>query len=444
MGCHHAWAYDEHGHYHGGRTEVFCLAEKLFKLHYYDINSSYPFSMTQDMPVGRMNQSTGDFSYEQIAAQVAKGYIAFVECVVQIPDTCSIPPLPVVRDDKLIFPTGVFYGRWDWTELKHLTHAAVGGKILKTKRITWFKGSPIFKEMILMLYAERLRLGKKTAEGEARKLLMNAHYGKYIQNPERKKITTHTCGDAFLEGERPTNPSADFRGGDPREWPLKFIEEYNESDYFLPQIGSHITSLSREKLWLAAVDLESRGFRVYYMDTDSLMTDGMLASGDELGEWKEEHPGVLFAGDFPNPKSYMLSASPGLVFSGHHEISEETGKRTCEEKCKGCARNIVHLKGIARRKHFKATFETFMRGEGISEMRPPKLGVLSRNLFSEYETKPLEKFKRSTYDKREILGDGRSTRAHFLTLDSTFEFYGEKKMTCAKILQSWSEERVAA
>jgi hypothetical protein len=166
-GCAHDWVRQG---YYGGRTEMF--AEWGWDLRYFDVNSSYPASMLKDMPVGRMVVPKS--TKMEVLRELARTHVGFVECEVEIPKDCVLPPLPykvpegkrvvikrpsgeeyVVPPGKLIFPTGKLTGVWDWEELKLLDHPLVKGRIVRVIKSVWYEKSPIFAEMVNDLYRYR-------------------------------------------------------------------------------------------------------------------------------------------------------------------------------------------------------------------------------------------------------------------------------------------------
>ena len=367
MGCHHNWIYGPHdpkirkqykqGVYCGGRTEILRMRETRPILNYYDINSSYPRAMLEPMPVGQLHQIKGqdieileprttlleevEYRLDMYSKREGVPIVAFVECYVEVPENCSIPPLGVVREGKLMFHRGRFYGKFDWCELRHLKE--IGGQIIRIRKLVWFRGKAIFKEFVLPLWEERLaakaiikknqkellehikndnKQGAEVCEklianakerAETLKLLLNSLYGKFGQNPYRRSVMTHNTGDPIPDGHTLTNP----RWPNHREWPYHYVWNYAEADYFIPQIAAHITALARERLWLGIYGAEHSGTageelspyakHTYYVDTDSLITDAELPShlsGKELGQWELERRGAMAI--FLRPKEYIL------------------------------------------------------------------------------------------------------------------------------------------
>src|SRR4029077_12022347 len=90
--------------------------------------------------------------------------------------------------------------------------------------------------------------------------------------------------------------------------------------------GEHGDLIRQDRIGSRAVScpcggaLETRYGRVYYMDTDAIKTDGVMPTGVELGEWKDEFPRFsgFLEGRFYGPKLYRLSVEPDYLAMGEH------------------------------------------------------------------------------------------------------------------------------
>lgn len=498
LGCAHHFVFGSHqkkeskhashGTMKGGRTEVIRHSSLEKNLNYFDINSSYPFAMTQPMPVGGQRVAYGNFTLDQIAVMLEmtdgarKGYalpglsnnmgekhprVGFVECVVHIPKDCYFPPLVVQRGGKLLAPVGTFYGRFDYAELKGL--ARVGGHVVRTNRVVSWEGKPVLKSFAETLYDER-RAVKRTnpVRAEVLKLLLNAGgFGKYSQNPERTGIEDHFVGDPVPRGHLPTSPNVNSIDFDPRDWHLMYSTEYSETAHFIPHIAAHLTSLARAYLWNVIMDLLDRGHKVYMLDTDSVITDGLLPEhlvGDALGQLKNEFPYMKFGGEFLRPKEYRLTAADGHIFEGYH-LADENGKNLCnngdldvpkEQWCKGCDNSIRKFKSIPRRYQSAKNFDILKDGGKIFLTQTPKVGTLAAVGFATYQIRTIEKGHRAVYAAKRLRIEGDpegNTRPIFFKLGTRFNvnpsdpaFYprhlvkkkeGATEITCAELLDWW-------
>jgi hypothetical protein len=146
----------------GARVELFSGGGRG-RIAYVDINSLYPWCMTQDFPT----------CFAPLPD--LKGYgIAKVE--MEIPD-CVIAPLPCHDEEgRVIFPVGKFGGVWTIHEISNAVRH--GGKVLK---IHWIMGSidkrPYYRDYMQTMYRNRLA-AKSDAEKLFWKLLMNNLYGR--------------------------------------------------------------------------------------------------------------------------------------------------------------------------------------------------------------------------------------------------------------------------
>jgi len=332
--------------YCGGRVEVF--QREASSLSYYDINSSYPAVMREPMPCEEPIWWHGE--PPRVFTDVGSEYVGFVEADVELDE--YIPPLPVKRDNKLLFPTGRVSGRWDWAEL-----SLVRSAIRRWGKSVWFKSKPLLKSMVEDLYPYRDKSLPGYDEGLAYvvKILLNSLYGKFGQSAVRRKVVPWY----------PDLPKGAIPVDGTSESAVWYIDEEVTAPYIMPQIAAHVTSLARIKLYRHMV---AAGNNLAYCDTDSIITSSELACSTQLGELKNEYPGVTFDGTFLAPKLYMLRGSDGST--------------------------KVVAKGI--RERTEATFHTLACGGTVSSMELEKLGKLAHANFRKpqmFELKKSLKFK---------------------------------------------------
>jgi hypothetical protein len=146
----------------GARVELFSGGGSG-RIAYVDINSLYPWCMTQKFPTTAqpLNDISG-YGIAQVTMQVPK---------------CRVAPLPMKDDEsRLIFPYGKFTGIWTCHEIRNAIGA--GAKMLK---FHWALGSKdgknYYQNYILKMYQNRLAC-KTPAESLFWKLLMNNLYGR--------------------------------------------------------------------------------------------------------------------------------------------------------------------------------------------------------------------------------------------------------------------------
>lgn len=443
-GCAHQWV---RGGYYGGRTEMFQEWGPKGTT-YYDINSSYPASMLSDMPVGKMIEV--DCSKMTIRhallllKKLRKTSIGFVECEVEIPKTCQLPPLPY-RDEngKLTFQAGFFSGTWDYDELMLLDHPLVMGKILSIKKTVWYGKRSIFREMVETVFEYRNKSREDYSEGLSfcAKLMLNSLYGKFGMREERTGLICIGPGDPWPEYGIPID-------GDHETCDLWEVERIVEASYIIPQISAHITSLSRIRLFLGLITIMSAGGTALYSDTDSctcFFAKGSLAVdaegaflggpdmkiGGALGEWKREEPGIFMDGDFILPKLYQLRAHKDDCVDpdcdGCRFVWHVPGCKGEEDKtCPGCAATKIKAKGVP---YLSQTLETWKKilpkdkggkGERVFFDRLSQHKSMLNKRHGTPGMTHTHKSVRTKYDKRILRADG-----------TTVPIYSAKKLPVA-------------
>ncbi|XP_055814596.1 DNA polymerase-like [Solanum dulcamara] len=179
--------------YYGGHVDTYIPVGE--KLHYYDVNSLYPFVMKENiMPTGRPVWH-GDLRERDIDS-----LFGFIRAYVICPRTKNFkrPFLPYRMEDRtLVFPTGKFVGVYFSEELKYAKK--IGYTVVPMSGYLFEKGegSP-FKDFVSSLSEKRKEAKKEgnVAMDYVYKILMNSLYGRFGINPE--STTTEICDDARL------------------------------------------------------------------------------------------------------------------------------------------------------------------------------------------------------------------------------------------------------
>lgn len=423
-GCAHQWARKG---YYGGRTEMFQEWAPKGAV-YYDLNSSYPTSMLEAMPTGKMREpDTSRMTVPQALKFFKKlrdRHVGFVECVVHIPKDCALPPLPSKdpKDGKLKFMTGWLAGVWDYDELLLLDHPLVRGKIVSIQKSVWYEARPCFREMVERIYSYRDKKRPDYDQGldAVAKLMLNSLYGKFGMQEVRSGLVCIDPSDPanFPEYGVPIN-------GDHDHCDIWEVERIVSASYIVPQISAHITALSRIRLFHGMIGVVERDGTLVYTDTDSCVIYGTtMPSGSKLGEWKQEEVGVFMDGEFILPKLYRLRAHEegcddpkcsGCRYPWHR--ADCNGKD--DKSCPGCASQKLHMKGIPMRSQLPETWDAVMpknkggRGEEVRFTRVAQhKTLLNKNIATPIVVSG-KKSIRTSYDKRVLLTDG-TTRAIYV------------------------------
>jgi len=261
--------------YHGGRVEVF--RRQADHCYAYDVNSMYPYVMLQPMPVEYVGEST----------QLTDSYFGFLECSVKLPDSrFYIPPLPM-RLEKLFFPTGTLRAVWSSEELIEAENR--GAQIQTIHKGYYFKVRDIFKGYIEKLYALKQKASEPTRT--IAKLLMNALYGKFGQNPKKK---------VYMTERNAPDGSIPILNPDGRPSGFAYFERVSRQSYLLPHLAAAVTSKARIHLMRKLTDT------TYYCDTDSVFTSESMETSKRLGEWSMVGEGNV---RFIQPKLYKFNGT---------------------------------------------------------------------------------------------------------------------------------------
>lgn len=259
--------------YFGGRTEIFKpifdneINESEF-LYYQDINSLYPFVMSKhEYPDKFLGWLEGEKEYNEHEMSIW-------HCKVRVPENMYAPPLPIKREERLIFPVGDFKGYWTKFELEYAR--SLGCEILEYYEGAAFSNAgPIFKNFIETLYKMRLEAKEKNdnVTQMTMKLLMNSCYGRMGINKERSKIIIDdgTFNKVKLIAEIDVNERYSIR--------LSEKPERSRTMFSNPAIACFVTSYARVFLHenMREVGVES----VYYCD--SVTKDRMVMIEDSKG-----------------------------------------------------------------------------------------------------------------------------------------------------------------
>jgi hypothetical protein len=360
--------------YFGGRVEPFeCKGENLS---YFDVNSSYPASMLHPMPGGMAIW----WEHEPPPKRAMKERIGFCDVNVRIPQM-HIPPLPVrgskengLPKGKLLFPTGNVRGIWEWEELQMAL--SVGCEIVQWNRSVWYEKVDLFSEFVRDLYQYRDKSKPTYDKGldEVVKIMLNASYGKFGMKTERRRYYV------YHDPELPENAEPANGHPDSEIW---YADEKSDAPYVMPQVAARVTALSRVLLYKYMLEAQALGGKIYYCDTDSIITDVQMKTSTGLGGLKDEYPAHAgqLKGVFLGPKLYLLTND------------EKKFER-------------VAAKGFQTRDRF--TFDSVKEGWTIEMDRLEKVGTLAKEQFARGPrmTSVPRTNKLDTLGKRVVLADG--------------------------------------
>jgi hypothetical protein len=280
--------------YYGARVEVFNHTPKN-PLREWDVNSSYPWSMTQTMPTKWKATVERKLAREAYEAGVEGIYTARIN----VP-RMWLPPLPYrPHNGGLYFPIG----RWEASFPRpELAYAESLGCTVEIQSAILYESANIFADYVAHLF--ELKRTSKGAVRELAKFLLNGSYGKFAEKPERERIIIETSEIAALhyalenEGVRILDEDLD---------PCILTQEsirYARHVHY--GIGSYITAHSRILWHRFALQMKN----LAYGDTDSFHAESWKGeASDALGGLKLEL--ADFRGKFYAPKLYSLHELDG-------------------------------------------------------------------------------------------------------------------------------------
>ena len=289
--------------YHGGRVECFRIGKFTGDFVLLDVNSMYPYVMREHEYPTKLLSHIIHCTVEQLIREAKAGPV-----MARVTVETHEPAYAVMRDGKLIFPTGRFETVLTTTEI---LHAARRKHIVDVSEMCIYEGARIFKTFVDYFYAARMdaAAGGDDAESWRIKILMTNLYGKFGQRGvvwEREKDTDDLSAETWTEINAQSGKITRWRrlGGI-----VQRQEREEESRDSFPAIAAHVTAYARMYLWRLAQRAGSSN--MFYCDTDSLLVKrpalrrlAPFIDATRLGGLKEE--GTFEEVEIYGPKDYRF------------------------------------------------------------------------------------------------------------------------------------------
>jgi hypothetical protein len=264
--------------YFASRVEV--LSRNVEDFFMYDINSSFPYSMTFPLPGNLTEFRTtlpDDGSDECI-------YLANV--TIEVPDM-HLPPLPYRKDNRVFFPVGRWRSWFTSTDIRLALRE--GATIHKVHEVYVFEPFYDFAAYAKEIYGRRV-----AADTAFRKLIL-----KYLLNSLYGK-----CAESIFKQEMLINPTELDRSKMQMLQPGVWLAEQEATIVHRHvAVSTVITSIARRTLYDFAKECYRQNCALHYCDTDSLCTRAILPVADTLGALKLEKK--MDWARFVAPKIYM-------------------------------------------------------------------------------------------------------------------------------------------
>jgi len=268
--------------YFASRVEVFDRHVEDFKI--YDINSSFPYSMTFPLPGNLVALGSS------LPSEVSDACLYLADATVEVPDM-DVPPLPfrTTDDHRVFFPTG----RWrSWFVSTDLNLALREGcKLHKVHECYQYETFNDFGQ-----YAQEIYELRRQAKTPFRKLLLkyllNSLYGKAAESVLKQEMLINPAEeDLDREELQMLQPGVWLRE---KEVPIAHRHVI---------VSAIITALSRRHLYDYIKMSHDQDQKVFYVDTDSVATKADLPVDDKkLGMLKLEKQ--MNWAEFVAPKIY--------------------------------------------------------------------------------------------------------------------------------------------
>lgn len=269
--------------YFGGRVECLSKMKEINdKIYYLDYTSLYPSQMVKDLPYDKptnLNQS-------EAIVQLSTGkFFGFVRVNVRTIDKTKLP-LHAYRDrkqKKLLFP--IFN---NWTQITIFSDEYYRG--LKTGIYEYeildaiqFQKKKFLKKATIDCFKKKEQADKEKnkAVKQCWKIILNSLYGFWgLRTQDREGVALHHNSDnAWVEHFHKGNL---YNILEKDNYTICNIKRDLDVKTFNVAIASAITSYSRTYLYDLMTDIQEKGGKMYYCDTDSIMTNLDISKHKDL------------------------------------------------------------------------------------------------------------------------------------------------------------------
>lgn len=297
--------------YHGGRVECMRVGAFKGKTYHFDFTGLYPYvgcdylpyGMPQFLEIGHHNE----LPIQTSISQGSRKYFGFIECDVLGTKEmlnakgCHRPLHAIEHGLELVFP---YFNEPTRIILfsDEIRYGMCLGYKYKFHRMLTFQARPIMRKFFTDGFKERCAEKKKgnTTMALAWKNIINRGYGFWgLRTKDREGVVIGNKSDTDVE-EYITNGQYGSHGAVGDYNIIQVAKDLKTSDVNVG-IAAAISSYGRMKIHQLINDIMALGGKVYYCDTDSVITDLNLkdhptlmqryqedGKGEELGSLKNE------------------------------------------------------------------------------------------------------------------------------------------------------------
>lgn len=340
--------------YFGGRVECFLNRTVVKNAYYYDFNSLYPSVMLNPIPVKYVRTLVNVNPKDLEAFFRHENLFIFAHVNVDIPD-CFIAPLPFKLNGKLVFPVGKFDVSLAMPELMILPE----DYIRKVYAVELWSAKRVFSDFVKKYYELRK---SNPVNKDFYKLILNSLYGKFgqkVRNHEVKSVIELGVESGFYHVSIMDMGKKDYYVFGDRAFNVKIMDRHK----YNVAVSSAITSYGRAKLYVKMMEILDKGYEVYYCDTDSIITNAVLETSNQLGELKLEGKGYFLG--FKS-KCYIFENT--LKFKGAKNVRIEDLSPELETITVGFS-SFATLRNGLRKKRLKEWLEVIKQFNLIDDKR---------------------------------------------------------------------------
>jgi hypothetical protein len=302
--------------YFGGHTDMYIPnAPQGEKIHVYDVNSLYPFVMSEyKMPIGNIQYFEGDIY------KTNKNPYGFFLAEIQAPKNLNIPILLTKAKINNVLRTLAPLGKWTGVifsdELMNAKLKDFGYKIKVLKGYTAFglESEFIFKDFITDLYKIKSTHSKDHPMYLISKLLMNSLYGRFGMHEETFLTKNDIVNNKELIEMMEDNNIFDIMDLGDDSYLITYIPNNKDNDddslfnnmtHFNISISLSAAITAYARIHMSQFKKSNNKYKLLYSDTDSIainkaLPDNMI--GKELGKMKLEY--IFNKAVYLGPKVY--------------------------------------------------------------------------------------------------------------------------------------------
>lgn len=285
-------------YYFGGRNECMTkLGHVMAKLYYVDFTSLYPYIMQKYIfqygKVEEIEVNTKKFNPE---------WFGFVKCRFRHKHHKRIPLHAVVIDSKLCFP---YAEKWvesiiSTEEIRYSIEKRLGYQYEYIKVYNYKKKARYFKKSVDELYKMKIDAHKDNNKAlrSIAKIIINSLYGFFgirYKDREQTKIIKEKISKSKHSYKTAEDNRENRLTGYLFSQKLKDYQQIGKYDVYKVVdsikanfanvgIASMVTSYARLELYKLLSDIRGVGGNIYYMDTDSVVTDYNIYDNERLRE----------------------------------------------------------------------------------------------------------------------------------------------------------------